>query len=327
MLGASQAGYATIDVAKETVQIASTWCTPGTASVAGPHSLRDYGSYIDDLKAGHVVTIADVHEDERTRDQAAAFDAFGIGAAINVPVVEHGELVAMFLALFATPRTLTREEVDFAQAAVDRTRAGIARVRAEERQAMLNGEISHRMKNSMTMIQGITRQTLKGVAEREPVMALEQRLMALSTAHDILLQKDWDAAELGDIVGRVLDTAGAGDRSDAVGPTVIMGPRAALSTSLLIHELATNAGKYGALSVDCGKVEVRWRSEGNDHAQELVLDWREIGGPPAVTPKRQGFGSRLLRMGLVGTGGSAITYGESGFSATFRASRKHVEKA
>ena len=111
------------------------------------------------------------------------------------------------------------------------------------------------------------------------------------------------------------------------GPSVTLGPRAALSTSLLIHELITNACKYGSLTEANGTVEVNWYLESVGNGEELVLAWRELGGPPAVAPKQRGFGSRLLQMGLVGTGGSNLAYQASGFSATFRAPRNHVEKA
>lgn len=326
-LGAAQAGYASIDAAQETVVIDSTWCAPGMKSIAGIHSFRDYGSFIDDLKAGCAVIISDVREDERTREQVDAFAAIGVVGLVNLPIIEHGDLVAVFLVLFAEPRLLSREEEEFVRAAADRTRAGIARVRAEEQQAVLNNELSHRLKNTMAMVQAIATQTLKRVTDRASVDAFEQRLMALSTAHDVLLLKDWQTADLAEVVRRVLNAAGAVDRYDASGPVVTLGTRAALSTSLLLHELATNACKYGALTTVSGMIELRWRQESATETEELVLEWRESGGPPAVAPTRKGFGSRLLSMGLVGTGGSSIHFTSTGLEAIFRAPRKHVEQA
>lgn len=326
-LGATHAAYAPIDTAKETVLVESSWRSAGVADVGGQHSLRDYGSYVDDLKAGQVVTVEDVQIDPRTHDQLDAFERLGVRALINVPIVEHDILVAMLFILFAEPRPPNKDEEDFARAVADRTRVGIARIHAEERQAVLNGEISHRLKNTLSMVQAIANQTLRSVADRPAVTAFEDRLMALSVAHDVLLQKDWDRADLREVLRRVLEAAGAGNRYDATGEAVVLGPRAALSTSLLLHELATNASKYGALTQAGGKIDVRWRLDGNEDNDDLVLEWREKGGPPAREPTRKGFGSRLLRMGLVGTGGSTVRYETSGLEATFRAPRSQVERA
>ncbi len=326
-LGASQAAYGVVDAGQGTVLIGPSWHAPGFASLTGTFRFKDYGMLLQDLGAGRTVVIPNVAEDDRTCHEVAAFRALGVFGFIHVPLVEQGELVALCLANFAEPRPVSREEEEFIRAAADRTCAGIARIRAEEHQDVLNNELSHRLKNTMAMIQAIANQTLKSVPERGPVKAFEQRLLALSTAHDVLLQKDWAAADLDDVLRRVLEAAGVGERYDADGSSVRLGSRAALSTSLLLHELATNASKYGALTVADGRIEIRWWFEGEDAGEELVLIWRETGGPPAVAPQRQGFGSRLLRMGLVGTGGSQVDYGDTGLAATFRAPRKQVEQA
>ena len=106
-------------------------------------------------------------------------------------------------------------------------------------------------------------------------------------------------------------------------PKVIFGPRATLSLSLLLHELTTNALKYGALSVDTGTVSITWGIEPGEQ-EEFVLSWTERRGPPAIKPDRQGFGSRLIEMGLSGTGGSKISYTNEGFEAAFRASLAEI---
>ncbi len=327
-LGADQAAYASIDVDAETVTVKRAWSAPDVVvSVIGTRLLRDYGSFFDDLKAGCTVVIADVGRDPRTSERAASFAALGVAGLINVPLIEHGRLVAVVLATFGSPRTLDLEEEAFVRTAADRTRAGIARVRAEERQAVLNGEISHRLKNTLAVVQAIAKQTFKATQDREASETFTRRLVALGTAQDVLLRGDWTAADLHEVVERVLDTAGASGRFSADGPTVRLGPRAALSTSLLLHELATNAGKYGSLTAADGGVEVAWRLDSDGEATHLALTWREHGGPPAVEPTRKGFGSRLLKMGLVGTGGSVVAYEPRGLVATFRAPLKQVEQA
>lgn len=328
ILYADLAAYAPVDADEETITVGRVWSAPGiSVSVLGRHAFRDFGSYVDDLKAGRTVVIADVALDPRTRERRAAFAELGVAALINVPIVEHDRLVAVVLALFGAPRALDHGEEVFVRTAADRARAGIARVRADERQAILNGEISHRLKNTLSIVQAIANQTFKATQDREASEAFTKRLVALGAAQDVLLRGDWAAADLREVVDRVLDTAGLSGRYTADGPAVRMGPRAALSTSLLLHELATNAGKYGALTVPEGHVEVAWRIDGDGDAPHLALDWREHGGPPAAEPTRKGFGSRLLRMGLVGTGGSTVAYEQQGLRATFRAPLRQVEQA
>ena len=106
-----------------------------------------------------------------------------------------------------------------------------------------------------------------------------------------------------------------------------MGSRATLSLSLLLHELATNAAKYGSLSCPEGRVAIGWSIEMAEEGPELVLTWRETGGPPAETPVGRGFGSRLIKMGLIGTGGADIRYTSSGVDAVFRAPLDQIQQS
>ncbi|WP_312224198.1 sensor histidine kinase [Rhizobium rhizoryzae] len=196
---------------------------------------------------------------------------------------------------------------------------------AEDAQKVLNEELSHRMKNTFAMVQAIATQTLRGVTERDAVEAFTQRLHALSTAHDVLLKQSWSNAKLGDVVSAVLSTFIGSKNLEVSGPLVNLGPRATLSVSLLLHELATNAMKYGSLLHPDGLVAITWRIRQVDGEDDLVLDWKETGGPPAVDPERKGFGSKLIRMGLVGTGGVDVSYLQSGFEAEFHAPLAQVQ--
>src|SRR5690348_13509907 len=120
--------------------------------------------------------------------------------------------------------------------------------------------------------------------------AFQARLLALSRAHELLLQHQHDSMDLGELVIALLPLDG--DRFSIDGPSVHLNAQAAVSLSLLLHELATNAAKYGALSSSPGHVELRWLVEG----EELLLQWRERGGPPVQPPRTTGFGTRLLDM-------------------------------
>ncbi|WCS23795.1 GAF domain-containing protein [Methylobacterium sp. NMS14P] len=319
-LGATRAGYGLVDAAEETVDIPTDWCAPGVASVAGLHRFRTYGSYLDELRRGEVVAVEDVERDPRS--QAAALLGIGVRALINVPVIERGQLVGLGFVHYAEAHAFTRDELAFVRTVADRIQTTVARVRAEADQRVLNEELSHRLKNTFAMVLSIATQTLRRVPDRAPVEAFEKRIHALSSAHDVLLRQSWTAAPAREVVKAVLAGVGHGDRIDVSGPEIDLGPRATLSLSLLLHELATNAAKYGALSVPNGRVSVDWRLDGEDEAREVTFDWAERDGPPVAPPTaggRKGFGSRLIGLGLVGTGGVDLCYPPSGFRATMRA--------
>jgi two-component sensor histidine kinase len=212
----------------------------------------------------------------------------------------------------------------FLRNVADRVESSVARVKAETQQLVLNHELSHRLKNTFSMVQAIAGQTLKGVSDRTAVNTFISRLHALSAAHEVLLKRNWSAADIGEVVRNVTGMATGADQFDISGPPLTIGPRAALSLSLLLHELATNAVKYGALSMPAGKVSISWSIDRD--AAEVVLTWRETGGPPAVAPNRKGFGSRLIGMGLVGTGGVNLRYSDTGFAGAFRAPLLEIQR-
>ena len=194
---------------------------------------------------------------------------------------------------------------------------------AQAQQDILNREILHRMKNTLAMVQAIANQTLRGVTEQEAVEALTQRIAALGTASDQLMKENWSAAPLRRIVRLLLDLHGSGGRIETSGPDLDLGPKATLSISLLLHELATNAAKYGSLSVPQGCVKLSWRIEDGDEPT-MVMNWEERDGPTIEEPKSRSFGTRLIRLGLVGKGGVEKSYPPAGFVAEFQASMDDI---
>ena len=204
----------------------------------------------------------------------------------------------------------TGKPVRFSGTAIDITN----RKDSEELRTLLMQEMSHRVKNMFTMVQAIVFQTLRG-ADTAMTERLVGRLTALSRAHDLLMHADWSATDLKGLIRQVLRFDGDGSRYDLDGPDMRIGARAGLSLSLLLHEMGTNAVKYGALSVPGGTVTVRWRTEDG----QFHLDWTEQGGPPAKPPTRRGFGSRLIAMGIAGAGRAALDFGEQGLRAEFGA--------
>ena len=176
------------------------------------------------------------------------------------------------------------------------------RVEEEQRRVVLSRELGHRMKNQLALVQAIANQTLRSATDiPSAARSLTNRIRVLSTAHDMLIEDRNTRTNVNDIVQGALSVLDE-SRFRIEGPPLIAGSRPALSLSLMLHELATNAVKYGALSVDGGLVRISWKVEPKDDGTEcFVLSWVEENGPPVSEPSRQGSGSRLIQAGLDGT--------------------------
>ncbi|WP_408903037.1 PAS domain S-box protein [Methylobacterium radiotolerans] len=208
-----------------------------------------------------------------------------------------------------------------------------ARKRAEERQRLLAGELQHRIKNTLALVQAIAGQTLRGAPDPEEARrAFEARLISLGRAHDILTAVDWTAAPVADVVEGALAPHRHADplRLRWGGPDVLLTARVALSMVLVLHELCTNAAKYGALSNAGGSVDVCWQVEHRAEGEPLFrLTWAESGGPAlSGPPGRKGFGSRLIeRTFTAETGGEArLTYAPGGLVCALEAPLTAVQE-
>lgn len=180
------------------------------------------------------------------------------------------------------------------------------RKRAEERQRLLIGELNHRVKNTLATVQSIANQTLRRSTNPEEFAARFQgRIQALSRAHNLLTRMSWNSADLADIIREQLAIDGDNERISLEGPPAYLSAAASLALALVLHELGTNARKYGALSVALGRVVIVWRLSGEQDALSLHLDWYEEGGPLVRTPDKLGFGTILIEHGLAGVGGEA----------------------
>jgi PAS domain S-box-containing protein len=193
------------------------------------------------------------------------------------------------------------------------------RKRAEARQLVLNQELSHRMKNMLAMVNAIATQTLHHAADSQALDAFSRRVQALAKAHDALLAQSIVGALIRPTIEGVVGLVADPSRVVLDGPDIEINARSVLSFSLLIHELATNATKYGSLAKPDGRVLVDWRIESGGKEPQLSLAWREERGPPVTPPQRRGFGSRLIQSGLAGTGQADIRYELTGLHAQFRA--------
>ncbi|HEV2748259.1 MAG TPA: HWE histidine kinase domain-containing protein [Allosphingosinicella sp.] len=194
---------------------------------------------------------------------------------------------------------------------------------AEEHQRLLINELNHRVKNTLATVQAIAFQTLKGeIPLDEARRRFEARLMALSRAHNLLTERNWEGAELERVVRDATDYLPP-ERFAIGGDSLWLAPRAALGLALALHELSTNATKYGALSTDRGSVTIDWTmSDGR-----LRLEWKEQGGPDVAEPAARGFGSRLIEHGLAADlGGEArLQFESDGLRCVFEASLEAVQ--
>ncbi|HEV7257751.1 MAG TPA: GAF domain-containing protein [Bosea sp. (in: a-proteobacteria)] len=318
-LSVSRVGYAAIDIPADLFDVQSDWCAPGIESLVGHHSLAAFHGTAKFLRTGQPLVVSNIAAAHWLRGDSEGYAVIGTNAKIKIPLMRRAQLIGCFFVHHETARTWTPAEVAFVEAVAERVYAGVARIRAEEEQALLNQELSHRLKNTLAMVAAIAKQTLRGVTEKEAVEAFHARLLALASAHDVLLQNSWSSARIRTVIESGLALHAKSERISAIGPDVKLGPKAALSLSMLLHELATNAIKYGALSVPEGKIEIAWSVERETSEAMLRLIWREIGGPPAISPERKGFGSRLISSGLVGTGKAELSYDSTGLVGTFLA--------
>ena len=194
------------------------------------------------------------------------------------------------------------------------------RVRSEEHRKLLLAELDHRVKNVLAVVQAMARQSLRGVDEAQ-VDRFVGRLAALARSHNALAENGWQGAGLYRLVADAVAAYRSenGMRVTLGGPDVHLTPRAAQSLGLALHELMTNAAKYGALTAVDGAVDVGWSLQGDGAAARLVVVWRESGGPPVeAPPSRSGFGTRLIELTVAVEldGRLDLDYRRSGLVAT-----------
>jgi PAS domain S-box-containing protein len=173
---------------------------------------------------------------------------------------------------------------------------------AEERQRLLMLELDHRVKNNLAMVLGIAQQTIAASPSLEVFApSFTGRVEALARAHGLLARARWEGVGLRDLCELVLGpcTVGAPERVVLSGPPVRLSAKQGSFMALALHELMVNATKHGAMSLDGGRVRVEWRLEGGGDAGDgparcLVIEWKEVGGPPVRPPARRGFGTEFL---------------------------------
>ena len=188
---------------------------------------------------------------------------------------------------------------------------------------MLIDELNHRVKNTLSTVQSIVFQALRAPASPDVVReSIESRLFALSRSHDLLSSDHWEGAGLHDLVDNALEpfrvAAGRAERFVVTGENVRLQPKTILTLAIALHELATNAVKYGAFSSESGTIEISWMVKRGPEGVRLVLHWDESDGPPVISPTHKGFGSWVIERGLAHELGGTVelTYPTDGILCT-----------
>lgn len=194
----------------------------------------------------------------------------------------------------------------------------------EEQNELLRRELNHRVKNTLALVQAITHRSLRGVAPSSALKSLNSRLTALTDANKLLAEEAWVTPRVDVVVQRSLQPfEGTAERIGAEGPALNIEPSVAVALALTLHELATNAIKYGSLSTDKGSVRLRWQIDAKGNFE---LRWAEMDGPRVVEPNRRGFGTELMRRVWQGLGGTIrLRLSEDGLKALFCAPRERIE--
>jgi len=272
---------------------------------------RIFGYRADEMMGRHITTIIpqELHaEEERIIAQLAKGER-----------IEHYETVRLAKDGRRVDISLTVSPIRDASGRVvgasNVSRDVSERRRAEETQRLLLDELNHRIKNTLATVQAIATQTLR--RSKDPaafVVAFNGRIQSLSRAHALLTGNSFQGADIQQLVRDQLLLGGEPDaRISWAGPPLMLEAQVALHLALVLHELGTNARKYGALSSPLGRVSARWETRSAANGARLVLDWRESGGPKVKPPTARGFGSMLIDQSLQTHGGIvSVSYPEAG---------------
>ncbi len=185
-------------------------------------------------------------------------------------------------------------------------RMAAAIARGEALHELLINEVNHRVKNTLATVQSLASQTFRNGADNAARAKFDARLASLGRTHDVLSAKKWEGADIREVARETLEPFASAypDRIQVDGPPVPMSPRSVVMLSMVLHELATNAAKYGALSGSAGRVVVEWAIKPIDNVE---LHWSEFDGPPIEKPQHSGFGTTLIEKGFAAQIGGTAT--------------------
>jgi two-component sensor histidine kinase len=303
---------------------------------AAPNLPDDYNRAIDGLEigpgagscgtaayTGKPVYVSDIDTDPLWKDFRDLADQYDLRACWSTPILSRANTVLGTFALYhRQPRRPEADELEIVNLLVKIAALAIERQWGREQRQMLLQEMSHRLKNSLSVVSSIASSTLRSHVEKSKYSDFEKRLMALGQVQTLITQSNWAGIGVRELIKNVATApfADGEDRFVLEGPPVHLPAQLTLSFALSIHELCTNAVKYGALSQEGGRVEINWRYEAGENNKHFVLRWIEHGGPPVTEPKRKGFGSRMIKTAFAGAfGGDAVwSYSPNGIECEIR---------
>jgi two-component sensor histidine kinase len=320
-MNATRVVYADIDERGEYANVWSDWTDGTVPSIVGRHNLDSFGpAVVQCWREGRLWRVDDVETDPRdyVRSGTPAYRGIGIRGAICPPLIRSGRLVAAIAVQSAQPRHWTDEEAALVQEVADRTWDALERARAEDHLRVVVAELQHRTRNLLAVVRSIANQTLNASDSLDVFRTkFEDRLGALARVQGLLSRSDQDPITIAMIVRMELDALGAEEALDRMrlsGPDVPLQNSMVQTLCLALHELATNARKYGALSCEHGRLTVEWSVTSLGHGERrLTLAWSETWAPrpgsaDAHADQRLGYGRELIERVLPHSLGAVTRY-------------------
>jgi two-component sensor histidine kinase len=319
-MAATRVVYAEIDESTRYANVWSEWTDGTVPSIVGRHELDSFGAtMVQGWRDGKLWRVDDVETDSRdhVRTGVAAYRAIGIRGAMCPPLIRGERLVAAIAVQSSAPRHWTDEEVALVQEVADRTWDALERARAEDHLRVVVAELQHRTRNLLAVVRSIAKQTLAASDSLDVFrVKFEDRLGALSRVQGLLSRAEQDPITIEMIVRMELAALGAEEalnRMRLSGPDVPLQNSMVQTLSLALHELATNARKYGALSNESGRLTVEWCVLTLEHGEKhLTLDWTETwvaaSAPPPQSDDRHGYGRQLIERVLPHSLGAVTRY-------------------
>lgn len=258
---------------------------------------------------GKPVHVSDVRADPRWANFRDLAREHGLRACWSTPIMSRmNTVLGTFAVYHREPRSPEPHEIEIVTLLVKIASLAIERERGREQRRLLMHELAHRMKNSLAVVSAIASNTLRPHVEKSRYDDFEQRLMALAQVQSMLTQTNWAGIGVHELIRNVATVPfrDGHERFELTGPEVRLPAQLTLPFALAIHELCTNAAKYGALSNKEGRIEIVWGYEPASAPEQFFLRWSERNGPLVIEPTRTGFGSRMIKTALArSVGGDA----------------------
>ncbi len=256
------------------------------------------------------VYVTDIQTDPLWADYRELAQQHKLAACWSIPILDSNKNVLGTFALYHhNPRTPSRAEKDIVELLASIAAIAIEHDRSEKGRQLLIDELAHRVRNTLTVILSIANSTIRSKTDPVTFKAFEDRLIALSSAQRLITDVKWSSVSISDLIYQVAVTpfATGEERFEIAGPQINFPPRLVLPFALSLHELCTNATKYGALSCKEGRVKISWGHTEDSGDRKFFFRWSEIGGPPVAPPAKHGFGSRVVKSMLTSEFGGRTT--------------------